>query len=287
MADGEEHVRAGGDDTPPEITEQRFAANLREARESSQLSQYALAQKMNDRGWPWRQQTVARVESGQRMVRLGEATAITEILRVPLDKLIQPAGDSRDAELLSEWIRRARATYKEIVSAAAELIITRGNLRSHPAVSDPNRAYQELQYMVGEARAVVEQLAPEVAIAEAVRDRAREAAALISRSGSEGTVVVRPGDFPDAVKIADALSEGEIIVLDLRDLDEADAQRFKDYASGALRSRRGSVTFLPDGRYQLAAAEQAVLHPSPGWEARGFKLEDQRRGGANPGRDGA
>jgi len=46
------------------------------------MSQYALAREMEDRGWPWRQQTVARLETGQRMVRLGEAATLARMLRI-------------------------------------------------------------------------------------------------------------------------------------------------------------------------------------------------------------
>jgi hypothetical protein len=169
VADSEEQAGTGEDDTPPELTEQRFAANLREARGT--MSQYTLAREMQDRGWPWRQQTVARVEAGQRMVRLGEATAIAEILQVPLDMLILPRGDSRDAELLTEWMQRAQAAFAQIMSAAAELIVTRKNLQSHPAVAAgiAQADSPQMRMLIAEANATHEVLTPAAAITEAER----------------------------------------------------------------------------------------------------------------------
>lgn len=171
MDDGEERTGHGEHEAPPELAEQRFAANLREARESRRMSQYALAQEMDNRGWPWRQQTVTRVETGQRMVRLGEATAIAEILRVSLDRLIQPAGESRDAELLSEWLQQARTAFAEVISATAELIVTRDKISSHPAVTAGiiEARSPQMQELIAEAEAVQRALTPKAAIEEAVR----------------------------------------------------------------------------------------------------------------------
>jgi transcriptional regulator with XRE-family HTH domain len=182
--EGKEQASSAEDDAPPELTEQRFAANLRGVREDSRMSQYALAQEMSERGWPWRQQTVARVETGQRMVRLGEATAIAEILQVPLDMLILPRGESRDAELLTEWMQRAQSAFAQIMSAAAELIVTRKNLHSHPAVAagiaQPHSP--QMRMLIAEANAMHEVLTPSAAIAEA--ERMLEEKEQKSRNGS-------------------------------------------------------------------------------------------------------
>jgi hypothetical protein len=62
------------------------------------MSRAALAQEMLERGWPWRQQTVARLENGHRMVRFGEATALATILRAPLDHFIRRSREAAAAE---------------------------------------------------------------------------------------------------------------------------------------------------------------------------------------------
>ena len=89
----------------PDDTEQRFAANLRLLRERQDISQVKLAQEMAARGWPWRQQTVTRVENGQRMIRFGEATALAEILHTP-PLSVSPGPCPR----LTKWRRSARRT---------------------------------------------------------------------------------------------------------------------------------------------------------------------------------
>src|SRR5208283_4617751 len=102
IAGDDEAPELGADETP-ELTEERFAANLRAVRDAAGMSQGRLADEMAARGWPWRQQTVTRVENGRRMVRLGEAKAVAEILETSLDRLTQPTGEMRVVELLSEW----------------------------------------------------------------------------------------------------------------------------------------------------------------------------------------
>jgi transcriptional regulator with XRE-family HTH domain len=169
VADSEEQTGTGEDDAPPELTEQRFAANLREARGA--MSQYTLAGEMQDRGWPWRQQTVARVEAGQRMVRLGEATAIAEILQVSLDRLIQPTGERNDADLLAELIDRAEGAFTETLRAAADLITARRNLRDFPAVTAgiTDATPPRLGPLIARAMAVEDALTPDTAITEAAK----------------------------------------------------------------------------------------------------------------------
>lgn len=94
VVDNEDSDEMPDAEAPPEESERRFAVNLRMLREREGVSQVKLAQEMAGRGWPWRQQTVTRVESGQRMVRLGEALAIAGILRVSLDQLTAGSAES-------------------------------------------------------------------------------------------------------------------------------------------------------------------------------------------------
>ena len=101
MADDEERGEAPDVETPPELSERRFAENLRTAREEKGVSQVKLAQEMALRGWPWRQQTVTRVEGGQRMVRLGEALAVAEILGTNLVHLTASTRETTAVTLLA------------------------------------------------------------------------------------------------------------------------------------------------------------------------------------------
>lgn len=77
---------------PEDAVERRFATVARHAREQKGWPQGRIAETMSALGWPWHQQTVARVEHGDRMVRLGEAVALAAILGIDLSAFA--AGDS-------------------------------------------------------------------------------------------------------------------------------------------------------------------------------------------------
>lgn len=105
-------------DLPPHMTERRFAQNVRAARESAGISQVALAERMQEYGYPWHQQTVARTENGSRPIRLGEAFALTRALGggadYSLDALVRPRGLAREAWALLGAMRRARSATRKL-----------------------------------------------------------------------------------------------------------------------------------------------------------------------------
>jgi transcriptional regulator with XRE-family HTH domain len=159
-------------DEAPELIEQRFAANLRVVREERGISQRSLAEEMAARGWPWRQQTVTRVETGRRMVRLGEAQAIAEILETSLDMLMMGTGEARIIEHLANLIRKARESHRMIAVATTELLRARELLRTNAVVAGggDGESSQVLQ-MVAEARDV-QHLTPEGAVAQGIAQAA-------------------------------------------------------------------------------------------------------------------
>ncbi len=53
-------------------------------REHQRLSQAELARRMKAQGFPWHPMTVQRTESGERPLRLDEASALAAILGMPL-----------------------------------------------------------------------------------------------------------------------------------------------------------------------------------------------------------
>ena len=61
-------------DRPGEV-EQAVRERLKELRQRSNRSQGDIAREMAERGWPWHQATVYKVESGSRPLRLGELGA--------------------------------------------------------------------------------------------------------------------------------------------------------------------------------------------------------------------
>ncbi|QOC27425.1 helix-turn-helix transcriptional regulator [Microbacterium hominis] len=93
--------------------EANFRANVKDQREAVGMTQTDLARAMRERGFGFHQQTVQRVESGERPVRLDEAFSIAEILGVPLDAL---ASNERLQRAQSE-LRRTDAAHRRLVDA--------------------------------------------------------------------------------------------------------------------------------------------------------------------------
>jgi FtsZ-interacting cell division protein YlmF len=269
MGDDDEQIL--GDDEVPELTEERFAANLRAVREASGMSQGRLADEMAARGWPWRQQTVTRVETGRRMVRLGEAQAVAEILETSLDRLTWPTGEARVVELLAEWMRIAKTAYTTIAEQTSELLRTTALLRGHPAVTDTDpAAARQLLNAVMEARKV-RRLTPEGAVAQGVA-RIAESGTPHAQRSMDHLPVFRPRLIADADSIADSLRRGELVIVDLCDAPEGDARRIQDYVNGAARVRGGSVHAIGDSRYLVLPAtvdtRERAISTNPGTHAR-------------------
>ena len=112
------------DDQPafPDDAEQRFAANLRILRERQGVSQVKLAQEMAARGWPWRQQTVTRLENGQRMIRFGEAIALASILGVSLGRFTRPVSEALEVEKIRAASARLRESCEAVAAAVCHLL---------------------------------------------------------------------------------------------------------------------------------------------------------------------
>lgn len=90
--------------------EELFAAAVRRYREELGISQGELARRMTAQGYAWHQTTVARTESGDRPARLGEAVALSAILRFSLDTLTH---ETSDAAARADHEYRAALTERE------------------------------------------------------------------------------------------------------------------------------------------------------------------------------
>jgi transcriptional regulator with XRE-family HTH domain len=87
-------------------TDLALAENLRHARERAGLHQRVLAERMRDRGRAtFTQQTVTRIENGQRAVRLGEARDWADITGTSVTTLLQPPELAREGWLIRDAIR--------------------------------------------------------------------------------------------------------------------------------------------------------------------------------------
>jgi len=87
-----------------------FARNVRRRREAIGVPQGVVAGIMFSYGFrTWRQTTLAKVEAGERAVKLDEAFALAEIYAISLDDLLRDCGVERvDGNIAKDVSRRYR-----------------------------------------------------------------------------------------------------------------------------------------------------------------------------------
>ena len=128
----------------PDLAEARFAANLRVLRERRRMSQVRLAEQMMARGWPWRQQTVTKIENGQRMVRYGEAVALTGIFGISIERFTWPSQESDQTEQLDEAGAHLRRSYEAVAEAVFLLLTDQQSAEAALAGSEDSK-YERVQ----------------------------------------------------------------------------------------------------------------------------------------------
>jgi transcriptional regulator with XRE-family HTH domain len=105
-----------------ETTDERFGANVRILRERAGLSQSALAAGMTERGHPWHQQTVGRVEAGRQSLRAGELEALADILRTSIDRFTWGSAEASETEFVYRAGARLNQRYEAVAEAVTHLI---------------------------------------------------------------------------------------------------------------------------------------------------------------------
>ena len=102
-----------------------FAQCLRVAREAARLTQQQVAEAMSGRGYPMRQNTISKIEAGDRLVWLGEAVALAEIVGVSLAELAAgPPVPGEFVQAIAEragYLRRRSAVNAVIAETQAAL----------------------------------------------------------------------------------------------------------------------------------------------------------------------
>jgi transcriptional regulator with XRE-family HTH domain len=108
------------DDDSAGFTEQRFGANLRDAREAAGLSQAEVAEQMNELGMGFRftQQVVGKIEAGKRPLRLREALMLASVTRASLDVLARPRHASGYAWPIITQVRNVRHWHQVATDSA-------------------------------------------------------------------------------------------------------------------------------------------------------------------------
>jgi transcriptional regulator with XRE-family HTH domain len=143
---------------PAGLADERFATNIREERERQKLSQGELARRMAERGFPYYQQTIRRIEEGRRKVSVGEAKALAEILGTTMDRLTWPGQVASAAYLMDTAIARAKQAWDGITQGTTTLLYARATLE-HIAAQMTERDYlgsDKIREIVAEAAQVAE-----------------------------------------------------------------------------------------------------------------------------------
>lgn len=134
---------ADDDNDPAELGvpwERNFRDQMVRLRKERGLNQTDLARQLASWGLPFHQQTVQRIENGQRPVRLNEAKLIARELEVSLDTMMSTATASGQAMMRAvDAARRGAGKFADVVNeeledlanSAAQLTLLVGELFEH------------------------------------------------------------------------------------------------------------------------------------------------------------
>jgi transcriptional regulator with XRE-family HTH domain len=110
-----------------EQSETNFRLNLRHYRESEDLTQADLAERLRKEGLSFHQQTVQKIERGERKVGFVEAVAIAQVLGVDLGMLV----DDPTQTTLVELLVHANDAREALRSAIRNFETAQGNLAQY------------------------------------------------------------------------------------------------------------------------------------------------------------
>ena len=105
-----------------ESANERLGANVRVLRERKDMSQAELARLMTERGWPWHQSTVYRVESGKQTVSFDEAVDLAAILQTSLDRFTWTQPEAGATEYVYAAGTRVVRTSEDVAVAVHMLL---------------------------------------------------------------------------------------------------------------------------------------------------------------------
>ena len=143
-----------------------FGANLRAVRDHRGMGQRELAARMAERRFPWHQNTVTRVEKGDRDISFREVQALAWILGVTTDRFTWAGPEATAVTLMSGVNGRLRGAWREVADAAARLHAARS--AAEKSVADyQDSEYERVRNAARGLREEVESATLEGALAEA------------------------------------------------------------------------------------------------------------------------
>lgn len=102
-----------------------FRKKVRWEREQRRWSQAEVAKKLRAKGidamYPT---TIAKIESGDREVKLDEATAIADLLEMSLDELVARDSRKRQEDEVTYYLRQLRDNARQRAGQVADLALT-------------------------------------------------------------------------------------------------------------------------------------------------------------------
>lgn len=134
---------------PREKTAEILGSNVRYLRENASVSQVELARRMTERGWPWHQSTVYRVETGKQPVRFDEALDLADLLGVTLDRLTWAIGEAAEEEVARHAIDGLRERMQKAAVAITWLRIAQEAAKSRTAIAS-NSDYPHIRELADE-----------------------------------------------------------------------------------------------------------------------------------------
>ena len=232
--------------------DERLAANLRTLRERAGMSQSALAAAMVEKGWPWHQSTVYRVESGKQTVSFGEASDLAEILRTSLDRFTWLLPEASETELVYAAGTNVRHSHEIVAGAVVRLLADRAAAERRVAESKDSK-WPRVHEALEDTAATLVACTLEDAVEEGGR-RYEKRAQVTGEDGEvrEPDLVAAPDkenrtvtfrlhafDQDQASGISAAVREGSVTVLDMEETPPGDVTRWKDYAGGTVNAYGG------------------------------------------------
>jgi transcriptional regulator with XRE-family HTH domain len=132
-------------DPPSDFADSIFARRLRAVRKQAEVTQKQLADRMAARGHKMLQSTVAKIESGERPVSIGEAVQLAEVLGASLMDLVT---DDMTGRQEREYRQLAEAKIKvrslEYETAEQDKLLQEAQFRHEHAVDQLQAARDEL-----------------------------------------------------------------------------------------------------------------------------------------------
>ncbi|WP_183418171.1 helix-turn-helix domain-containing protein [Microbacterium proteolyticum] len=146
--------------TPGATTNDVFAAWIKRGRTSAGLSQEDLARRMRDRGHEFVQQTIARIESRNRRVSLGEAVALADALDLNLALFAEhdPASRASMRMQIERQTKTVLASLIEMSQRVADARNALAELRALAAEFDAS-AGDDVEEWFGERQTATQALA--------------------------------------------------------------------------------------------------------------------------------